>query len=189
MRVASHAITHTYFGQLARVLEEIDPRAVDRLVDSICRARDAGGTIYTLGNGGSASTASHLAVDLAKNVRRPDRPNVRIFALTDNVGLLTAWANDTIYEQVFAAQIDGVIRPEDLLIAVSGSGNSRNVLAAVKVAHAAGARTFGITGFAGGRLAFEADDVIVVPSNNMQFIEDAHLAIVHAVMCALRDGI
>ena len=176
-----------YFAEVAGVLGRVDAAAVERLIDDIRRARDAGGMIYTLGNGGSAATASHLALDLAKNTRRPDRANLRVFALTDNAGLLTAWANDAHYEEVFSAQLDAVVRPDDLVVAISASGNSGNVLAAVRVARAAGARTFGVTGYEGGRLVREADDCVVVPSENMQAIEDAHMAIVHAVMCALRD--
>jgi D-sedoheptulose 7-phosphate isomerase len=176
-----------YFAELAGVLGKVDARAVERLIDEIRRARDDAGMIYTLGNGGSAATASHLALDLAKNTRRADRPNLRVFALTDNAGLLTAWANDAHYEEVFAAQLDAVVRTGDLVVAISASGNSKNVLAAVRVAREAGARTFGVTGYDGGRLAREADDCVVVPSENMQAVEDAHLAIVHGVMIALRD--
>ena len=176
-----------YFASLAETVRGIDGAAVERLVQAIRRVRDAGGMIYTLGNGGSAATASHLALDLAKNTRRPDRPNLRVFALTDNVGLLTAWANDANYEEVFAAQLDAVARPGDLVIAVSGSGNSQNVLRAIEVANAHGAGTFGVAGFAGGRLARLAQDCVVVRSDNMQLVEDGHMAIVHAVMCALRD--
>jgi D-sedoheptulose 7-phosphate isomerase len=172
---------------LATVLTRIDAGAVERLVAQIRRTGKIGGTIYTLGNGGSASTASHLAVDLAKNVRRPDRRNLKVLALTDNVGLITAWANDTRYDEVFAAQLDAVVQSDDLVIAISASGNSPNVLAAVRVASHAGATTFGVTGYAGGLLAREADDSVIVPSDNMQMIEDGHLAITHAVMCALRD--
>ena len=177
----------SYFAEVAGVLGRLDVAAVERLADEIRQARDAGGMIYTLGNGGSAATASHLALDLAKNTRRPDRPNLRVFALTDNAGLLTAWANDAHYEEVFAAQLDAVVRPDDLVVAISASGNSRNVLAAIAVARAVGAGTFGVAGFDGGRLAREADDCVVVPSDNMQAVEDAQLAIVHAVMRALRD--
>jgi len=176
-----------YFAELGGVLGCVAAPGVERLVDQIRRARDAGGMIYTLGNGGSAATASHLALDLAKNTRRPDRPNLRVFALTDNVGLLTAWANDAHFEEVFAAQLDAVVRADDLVVAISASGNSKNVLAGVRIARTAGARTFGVTGYDGGRLAREADDCVIVPSQNMQAIEDAHLAIVHGVMCALRD--
>jgi D-sedoheptulose 7-phosphate isomerase len=176
-----------YFAELAGVLGKVDARAVERLIDEIRRARDGAGMIYTLGNGGSAATASHLALDLAKNTRRADRPNLRVFALTDNAGLLTAWANDAHYEEVFAAQLDAVVRSNDLVIAISASGNSRNVLAAVAVARAAGAETFGVTGYVGGQLRGAADDCVIVPSHNMQAVEDAHLAIVHGVMGALRD--
>ncbi|TAK22363.1 MAG: D-glycero-beta-D-manno-heptose 1,7-bisphosphate 7-phosphatase [Chloroflexota bacterium] len=179
--------TRRYFESVAEALVRIDGRAVDRLVEAIRRARDRGGTVYTLGNGGSAATASHLALDIAKNTRRPDRRAIRAFALTDNAGLVTAWANDSHYDEVFSAQLEAVARPEDLVIAVSGSGNSNNVLRAIAVANGHGADTFGITGFAGGQLAQVARDCVIVPSDNMQVVEDGHLAITHAVMCALRD--
>jgi D-sedoheptulose 7-phosphate isomerase len=179
--------TRTYFSGLADVLGQIDSSAVDRLVAWIERTRRARGTVYVLGNGGSAATASHLAVDLAKNTRRPDLPNVRAISLTDNPAVLTAWSNDTCYEQVFAAQIEGVVGPGDLVVAISASGNSPNVLAAVRTAEAAGAVTFALTGFAGGKVSGLASDCVVVPSDSMQVIEDAHLAIVHAVVVALCD--
>jgi D-sedoheptulose 7-phosphate isomerase len=176
-----------HFDALASCLREIDRAAVGRLVAAVRQARDGGGVLYTLGNGGSAATASHLALDLAKNTRRPDRPRVRALCLADNVGLLTAWANDSAYEEVFAAQLDAVARPGDLVVAVSGSGNSANVLRAVEVARAHGAATFGVAGFDGGQLAAAAGDCVVVRSTNMQLVEDAHMAIMHAVMVALRD--
>jgi D-glycero-D-manno-heptose 1,7-bisphosphate phosphatase len=176
-----------YFNLLAECVRGIDRAAVARLVDAVRRARDGGGMVYTLGNGGSAATASHLALDLAKNTRRPDRSHVRALCLADNAGLLTAWANDSHYEEVFAAQLDAVARPGDLVVAVSGSGNSKNVLRAIEVARAHGAATFGIAGFDGGKLAAAAEECVVVRSDNMQLVEDAHMAIVHAVMVALRD--
>jgi histidinol-phosphate phosphatase family protein len=176
-----------YFEQLAECVRGIDRAAVGRLVEAVRRARDDGGMIYTLGNGGSAATASHLALDLAKNTRRADRAHLRCVCLADNAGLLTAWANDSAYEEVFAAQLDAVARPGDLVVAVSGSGNSRNVLRAIEVARTHGAATFGIAGFDGGRLAAAAEECVVVRSTNMQLVEDAHMAIVHAVMVALRD--
>jgi D-sedoheptulose 7-phosphate isomerase len=180
--------TRTYFTGLADVLNQIDTGAVDRLIAWIQRTRRSGGTVYVLGNGGSASTASHMAVDLAKNTRRPDRPNLRAVSLSDNTAVLTAWANDTRYEEIFAAQLEGIVGPGDLVVAISASGNSPNVLAAVRVAEAAGAVTFALTGFAGGKVSHLASDCVVVPSQSMQVIEDVHLAIVHAVVVALCDG-
>ena len=180
--------TRTYFTGLADVLHQIDAGAVDRLVAWIQRTRRSGGTVYVLGNGGSASTASHMAVDLAKNTRRPDRPNLRAVSLSENTAVLTAWANDTSYEEVFSAQLEGIVGPGDLVVAISASGNSPNVLAAVRVAEAAGAVTFALTGFAGGKVSHLAADCVIVPSQSMQVIEDAHLAIVHSIVVALCDG-
>jgi D-sedoheptulose 7-phosphate isomerase len=180
--------TRTYFTGLAEVLGQIDTRAVDRLIEQIRRTRRSGGIVYTLGNGGSAATASHLAVDLAKNTRVPGRPHVRSISLTDNAAVLTAWSNDVSYEDVFAAQLEGALRPNDLVVAISASGNSPNVLAAVRLAADAGTPTFALTGFAGGAVARIASDYVVVPSDSMQVIEDSHLAIVHAVVLGLCDG-
>ena len=177
-----------YFERLAAVVTTIDGRAVDRLIDRIRGAGERGGTIYVLGNGGSATTASHMALDLAKNARRTGQPGLRVFSLTDNVGLVTAWANDSHYDQVFAAQLEPLVRSGDVLVAVSASGRSPNVLAAVRTANRAGACSFGVTGGTGGTLVAEATDCVVVRSDDVQLIEDAHLAIVHAVTAALRDG-
>jgi len=174
--------TRTYFSGLADVLGQIDSSAVDRLVAWIERTRRARGTVYVLGNGGSAATASHLAVDLAKNTRRPDLPNVRAISLTDNPAVLTAWSNDTCYEQVFAAQIEGVVGPGDLVVAISASGNSKNVLNAVRVARTAGARTFGLTGYDGGKLRRLAQSGLHVSLDDMGMVESIHLCIFHWVL-------
>src|SRR5438105_3708301 len=100
----------SYLVLLREALAGVDSAAVARLAAAVRQTGESGGTIYTLGNGGSASTASHLALDLAKNTRRADRRHLRVVALVDNVGLITAWANDSRYDEVFAAQLDGIVR-------------------------------------------------------------------------------
>lgn len=152
---------------------------IERILDLLRRARDEDRTLFVLGNGGSATTATHLVCDFAKNPLNPNGPRLRALALTDSLGILTAWANDHGYETVFAEQLRTLVRPGDLVMAISGSGNSTNVLRAVELARHYGAITIGLTGFDGGKLRALVDYAIVVPSTNMQVIEDIHLMLIH----------
>jgi D-sedoheptulose 7-phosphate isomerase len=176
-----------YWKELADVAAEIDLAAVaqaaNRLLD--CQAR--GGVVFIVGNGGSAATASHMACDLAKGTRRDGPPTFRVVALTDNVPLLTAWANDTSYDRVFAEQLRSLAPPGDLLIAISASGNSPNVVAAVEAATSLGVETLAISGRRGGHIARLADRVIRVPSDRIEVVEDAHLIIAHSICVAVRE--
>ena len=140
-------------------------------------------------SGGSAATASHFACDLAKGTRTHGLPAFRVISLNDNVPLLTAWANDTSYERVFAEQLAALGRAGDVVILISASGNSPNVLAALDFSRRAGAITAGIAGFDGGRMKSLCDLCVVVPSENMQIIEDIHLSIGHSVFRLLRNRI
>jgi len=159
-------------------------------VESILlRARDEGRTIFIIGNGGSAATASHMANDLNKGAAVSGQPRFRAFALTDNVPLITAWANDTRYEKIFVEQMANFLRPGDVLIAISGSGNSPNIITAVEWARLEGAVTIGLTGGSGGRLNGLVDCCLVVPSNLMEQIEDMHLVLSHALCVSLRARI
>jgi D-sedoheptulose 7-phosphate isomerase len=145
-----------------------------------------GGTIFVLGNGGSAATASHLACDLAKNIRVEGFAPFRAVALTDNAPMLTAWANDNGYDTVFAEQLAALVRSGDVVVAISASGNSSNVLAAVEQAREAGATTLALSGRSGGRLRALSDVAVLVPSDSIELVEDAHLAIAHSLIVALR---
>jgi D-sedoheptulose 7-phosphate isomerase len=138
--------------------------------------------VFTLGNGGSASTASHIAADLAKNTIGPNMHRFRISSLNDNAAILTALANDLGYENVFSEQLQNLIRPGDLLIAVSASGNSPNVVKAIRYAQSQCAEVVGILGFDGGQAAQMADLAIVVPSHNYGVVEDVHLIINHILV-------
>ncbi len=138
--------------------------------------------MYTFGNGGSASLASHFACDLGKGTAYCNGgKRFRALALTDNLPTLTAWANDSSYEDVFSEQLRNFVQPQDVAFAISGSGNSKNVLNALEVAREAGATTLGISGFQGGQMKSLCDICVVVPSNNMQIIEDMHLAMAHSI--------
>lgn len=145
-----------------------------------------GSTIFILGNGGSAATASHFACDLAKGTQVPSLRAFRVVALSDNVPLLTAWANDTSYECVFAEQLATLVRPADVVVAISASGNSPNVLEAARRAQQSEAIVIALTGQCGGQLYQLADLTIRVPAEAIEHVEDAHLAIAHSLCVVLR---
>jgi len=158
------------------------------VVELIETARARGKRIFTFGNGGSAATASHFASDLCKGAISPGKPRIRAFALTDNLPLLSAWANDSAYENIFAEQLDNFVEAGDIAIGISGSGNSPNVLNGVKIAKAKGATTIGLIGFDGGKLKNLVDMAIVVPNHNMEQVEDVHLLLEHIITTCLRKG-
>lgn len=175
-----------YWGELADVIGAMPmgdiTRAAERLLD--CQRRQA--TVFVVGNGGSAATASHFACDLAKGTRTEGVAPFRVVPLTDNVPLLTAWGNDTSYDRIFAEQLSTLVRPGDVLVAISASGNSPNVLAAAEVARLAGATVIAWTGASGGRLRRLADLTIRVAAEPIEQVEDAHMVIAHSLCVALR---
>jgi D-sedoheptulose 7-phosphate isomerase len=171
-----------YFAELRRAIGGLPLDAIHRIVDTLMEAYENGRTVYLCGNGGSAALASHFACDLGKGTANcSDGKRFRVLALTDNLPTLTAWANDSSYEDVFSEQLKNFVQPHDVAIAISGSGNSRNVLKALRVARDAGATTIGIAGYQGGAMKGLCDHCAIVPSNDMQIIEDLHLAIAHSV--------
>jgi D-sedoheptulose 7-phosphate isomerase len=186
--VGRGGLVASYLGTLGGLIASLPVDDIDKIIETIRTAWRDGRTIFLLGNGGSAATASHLAVDLVKGLVVENRPRMKVIALTDNVPLLTAYGNDVSYDRVFAEQLANFVEPGDVVLAISGSGNSPNVLAAVEVGNENGATTIGLTGFRGGKLKPLARQSVVVPSENMQQIEDAHMVIAHALYVALRDG-
>jgi D-sedoheptulose 7-phosphate isomerase len=166
--------------------------AIRRIVPLFLRAREEDRTIFFFGNGGSASTASHFVVDIAKGTRpslQPGAPTKRFrcLALNDNVPSVMAWANDTDYSRVFSEQLRGLAVRGDVVVAISGSGNSPNVIEAVRAARDMGLSTIGLTGIGGGKLKELVDVPLVVPSDSMQHTEDVHLLVLHFLMAFLRD--
>jgi D-sedoheptulose 7-phosphate isomerase len=141
-----------------------------------------------MGNGGSASTASHMASDLNKGANRTDAPRFSAIALTDNIPLMMAWANDSSYDDVFIEQLRNHLEKGDVVIGISGSGNSLNVLKAIGYANSSGATTIGLAGFDGGELAKMAKISYTVPSHCMQQVEDVHLILEHMLSMILRDS-
>jgi D-sedoheptulose 7-phosphate isomerase len=163
------------------------PEAVGRIVPVLLAARAAGRTIFFFGNGGSASTASHFVADIGKATIRGDGLRFRCVALVDNVESLTAWANDREYAVVFAEQLRTLAEAGDVAVGISGSGNSPNVLRAVELARTLRLATIGLTGMGGGKLRGAVEIPVVVPSNSMQHVEDAHLLLCHVLTAYLRD--
>jgi len=177
-----------YFSAYKEVVANLPYPQIDRAIGEIMGAHDRGANIFTLGNGGSAALASHFACDLAKGtvVGQNGEKRFRVIALTDNIPLMTAWANDHGYEQVFAQQLQNLVAAGDLAFAISGSGNSPNVVRGLEMARSCGARTVGLTGFEGGKMKSLCDVCVVLPSNNMQIIEDFHLSVTHAISSVIR---
>jgi D-sedoheptulose 7-phosphate isomerase len=184
----TYASAREYLERVRGLLDEL-PDQSDRLVETLFRAFQAGSTIFLAGNGGSAANASHFGQDLAKGTLADMRQErrFRVVPLTDNVGFITALANDEGYESVFEQQLRNLARPGDLLIAISGSGNSANVLRAVEYAKSIGMTTIGVTGFDGGRLRRLADEGVHVPVDDMGMCEALHVVVFHLAMAQLRS--
>ena len=183
--------TYSYFGRYAKVVSELPYAQIEQVVDLLYGAYEQHRRVFLFGNGGSAALASHFACDLGKGTATPGdtERRFRVLSLTDNVPLITAWANDSSYEQVFAEQLRNFIEPGDIAFGISGSGCSPNVLLALQAAREAQAITVGLTGFKGGKMPQYCDFCIVIPSDNMQIIEDLQLGISHAVFSVIRHRI
>lgn len=175
-----------YWRELGLTIEAMPLGALHEAAETLLAARARGAAIFIIGNGGSAATASHFACDLAKGTQTPGQAPFRVIPLTDNMPLITAWGNDVSYEQVFAQQLATLARPGDLLVAISASGTSPNILAAARLARERGLTTLAFTGETGGKLRRLADQTIRVPSPSIEQVEDAHLMICHSVCVALR---
>lgn len=171
-----------YLHRLTTTLESLPAGSIGGLSEMLYRAYTDGKQVFTLGNGGSASTASHMAADLAKNTIGPNMRRFRIMSLNDNISILTALSNDLGYENVFAEQLQNLIQPGDVLIVLSGSGNSPNVVRAMEYAHTRSAEVAALVGFGGGRAAEIADLSILVDSADYGVVEDAHLVINHILV-------
>lgn len=179
--------TSSYFCQLAAALERLPYQNIDRVAEVLVQAYRGSRMVFLFGNGGSAALSSHLACDLGKGTANGSGKRFRAMALTDNVPMLTAWANDSKYDDIFAEQLANFVKPNDVAFAISGSGNSPNVLRALMLARQASAVTVGLTGFQGGKMKALCDECVVVPSDNMQIIEDLHVCVSHALFSVVRQ--
>ena len=176
----------TYLTEVQDILARMPQEPIARVIELLLEAPHRGATIFTAGNGGSAATASHFAADLAKGAVVPGQPRFRVIPLTDNIPVITAWSNDVDYEVIFAEQVRNLLRPGDLLILISGSGNSPNVLRAAEVAKAMGGITIGFSGYEGGKLAELVDYPVVIPAHKMKQIEDGHMVLCHLIATVIR---
>lgn len=174
-----------YLAAHGRLTQKLDARAFEAGIEVVKAAFDAGRQIITCGNGGSAYAASHYITDWNKMVNLATGKKCRGISLCDNIGLVTAFANDVAFDDVFAGQLKAILEPGDLVIAISGSGNSRNVVKAVEYANQAGADTLAVVGYDGGRLKQIARHTVWVPCFDMQLCEDVHLMFGHMVMKTL----
>lgn len=174
---------------LQHVLHDQLEQKIGTVLDLFLDAWRRGKTIFVMGNGGSASTASHFANDLAKGTIVEGKPRMRALALTDNIPVMLAWANDTSYENIFVEQLKNLMQGGDFVIGLSGSGNSPNVVRAVEYANQNGAITLGLVGFDGGKLLKIAHHSLHVPSFHMGQAEDMHLAITHLITDMMKKEI
>jgi D-sedoheptulose 7-phosphate isomerase len=174
-----------YFDAHYRVASILDRNSIDSAIKLINNKFQSGKKIITCGNGGSASTASHYITDWNKMINISTGKKFRGFSLCDNVGLITAYGNDISYDEIFSGQLKSILDEGDLLIAISGSGNSKNVINAVEYANMNGAQTLGVLGYDGGKLLPMVNHAFLVPSFDMQICEDIHLMFGHMVMKTL----
>ena len=174
-----------YLIQHQKLAQKLDVESFQKGIEMIRASFESGKKIITCGNGGSASTASHYITDWNKMVNLATGKKFRGLSLCDNIGLITAYGNDLAYEYVFAGQIDALMDEGDLLVAVSGSGNSPNILKAIEAARKAGSNVLGVVGYDGGKMMPMCDHSVWVPSFDMQMCEDVHLMFGHMVMKTL----
>ena len=177
-----------YKEKLLKALDTIDGQAVARAIDILVEARDANRHIFVCGNGGSASTASHFVTDMVKGASYNRKARFRIMALTDSLSTITAYSNDVSYDCVFAEQLKNFAEPNDVFIAISGSGNSPNVLCAMEYANSIGCQTIALTGRDGGKLGPMAKLQIRVAEPHMGRIEDGHMIVCHMLCYYFMDN-
>jgi D-sedoheptulose 7-phosphate isomerase len=174
-----------YQAGLLKLLENLSYRELESLIQLLESAYTEGRRVFVVGNGGSAATASHMACDLAKTVLGPAPQRVerrfRIMALTDNVPLITAYGNDIEYASVFSEPLRNLAERGDILIAISASGNSANIVEAVAAARTLSLKTVGLLGFDGGEVGTMVDTAIIIPSDNYGYVEDLHMILVHII--------
>ena len=176
----------SYLDEASRTLAGVPLDVLDRIHGILCDAYRNDRQVIVMGNGGSAALASHFAVDLGKGTVAEGKPRFRVLSIVDNTPVMTAYANDFSYADVFSEQIRALARPGDVVFGISGSGNSPNILKGLEAARELGARTVVFTGYEGGRAIALADVTLVVPSHDMQHIENCHLILMHLYMQAMR---
>ncbi len=180
---------NSFLRQQKSCVEKIFEQTEDimKIIDILIKARDKGKKIYTMGNGGSASTSSHFASDLLKTTITKENKRFTAISLVDNVPVILAWANDTSYEDIFVEQLKNFLTAGDVIVGFSGSGKSKNVINAMKYAKKNGALCIGFTGMSGGDFPKICDVCFIVPSYDMLTIESVHVMLCHCVVTAIRN--
>ena len=171
-----------YLEDLTHIFSLINPQEFEEFIRELNRALGKESRLFLCGNGGSAASASHFVCDLNKGVKPLIEKRFKAFCLCDNLALLTAYSNDISYESIFVEQLKNFLSADDLIIGISASGNSMNVIKAIEYGNDHGARTFGLCGFDGGKLRTIAQKSLLINSSDMQKVEDVHLIILHCVM-------
>lgn len=179
----------TYLDQVSNLVLQIPPDRIQRITSLLLQAYRSGNRVFVFGNGGGSATSAHFVCDLAKGTACPGKPRFKAISLAENMALVTAWANDTDYTNTFGEQLVNLVEPGDVVIGLSGSGMSPNVINAFRVAREAGAVTVLLSGFSGGEAARVAREALVVPSEDMQQIEDVHLILAHIIFRCVRQEI
>src|SRR6266508_1928479 len=178
-----------YVTALQQTIDQLPKHEIVKVIELLHSARLCSRQIFIMGNGGSASTATHFVCDLAKNTRKAGWPHYKVIGLSDNMAIFSAYANDEGYENVFAEQLANLVAPEDIVIGISASGNSKNVLNAINLAKSQNATTIGFTGFDGGSLTAMVDINVHVNSNIIEHVEDIHLILEHMIVRSLRERV
>ena len=177
----------TYFAQLEQMVRDISLPDLQNILHWLEEAYHNGHRIFIMGNGGSAATASHFALDLAKNTIIPGAPRLKAISLTDHVPLITAWSNDTAYEHIFAEQLANLVEPGDIVLGISASGNSLNVINAIRLAKQYRAYTVALLGARGGKIKDMVDAYVLAPGQNIEQEEDAHMVLTHVITRHMRE--
>ncbi len=181
---------NNYFQLLKQTLDNLDRTELETFINILLNARDKGRCIYIMGNGGSASTASHFVCDFNKGMSYGKDKRFKVICLNDNIPTMMAYSNDISYEDIFVEQLKNFLNEDDVVIGISGSGNSKNILKAIEYANSKGAVTIGLTGYDGGVLRKICRHSINANINNMQVSEDIHIMIchmIHSVMTSKAD--
>lgn len=188
-KMANHKeFLNNYLNEQSSCLRELsnDVILLESIVEKLLIARSSNSLVITIGNGGSASTASHFTADLLKTAIMKDEKRFQSLCLTDNIPVMTAWSNDTSFEEIFKEQLKNFVKKNDVLVAFSGSGTSKNVVKALELAKESDAYLIGFTGMSGGDFEKICDICIKVPSTNMLTIESFHLMLCHVITSCIR---
>ena len=178
-----------YFSELTDAISQVPQDQVEKVVQHIYRAYRESKQVFILGNGGSASTASHFCCDLGKGAVVDGKPRLRVMSLNDNMALLSAYANDCGYESVFVEQMKNLLQKGDVVICITASGNSPNVVRAIEFANEAGTTTIGLLGFGGGKARELVTEDVTIDNRNYGQVEDVHMFLAHCVSRCFRDWV